>query len=292
MNFQMTNDEFRMANRKCAAFTLIEIMVVVVLLSLIVLALMAVFNSTQKAFRASVTQTDVLEGGRAAMDLMAQDVREMSPSFGQSNRFTGAVNFYTGVNPENTMIQPLVASAAQRTNVLESFFVLTHENWNWRGVGYAVVTNSADGLYSLYRFEFPTNAARVQNPAYIFTNEFQRFLFAPTNYSHLMDGVVHLTVRAYDRNGVWMTNNVLYYGGATNYNRNVFYFAPQWGEVGFEMFSNTLPASVEIEMGVVENQALRRAEVLGGGWLTNQAGAVHVFRQRVQIPSVDPSAYQ
>ena len=55
-----------------AAFTLIEVMVVVVLLSLIVIALMAVFNSTQSAFRASVTQTDVLESGRAAMDMITR----------------------------------------------------------------------------------------------------------------------------------------------------------------------------------------------------------------------------
>ena len=46
-------------------------LVVMALLSLIVLALMAVFNSTQTAFRASVTQTDILEAGRAAMDLIA-----------------------------------------------------------------------------------------------------------------------------------------------------------------------------------------------------------------------------
>ena len=43
---------------------------------------MAVFNSTQTAFRASVTQTDVLEGGRAAMDMIAGDLREMAPSLG------------------------------------------------------------------------------------------------------------------------------------------------------------------------------------------------------------------
>ena len=48
------------------AFTLVEVMVVVTLLSLIVLALMTVFNSTQAAFRASVTQTEF--GGRPGGD--------------------------------------------------------------------------------------------------------------------------------------------------------------------------------------------------------------------------------
>ena len=73
---------------RCAprsAFSLVELLVVITLLSLIVLALMAVFNSTQTAFRASVTQTDVLEGGRAAMDMMTADLRQMAPSLGGSN---------------------------------------------------------------------------------------------------------------------------------------------------------------------------------------------------------------
>src|SRR4051812_28901116 len=80
--------------RPSTAFTLVEIMVVVTLLSLIVLALMAVFNSTQQAFRASITQSDVLEGGRSAIDFMATDLRAISPS-GVNN--TNDVHFYVAV---------------------------------------------------------------------------------------------------------------------------------------------------------------------------------------------------
>ena len=40
---------------RCSAFTLIEIMVAVALMSLIVLGLLAMFNQTQRAFRASGT---------------------------------------------------------------------------------------------------------------------------------------------------------------------------------------------------------------------------------------------
>lgn len=279
-------------------FTLIEIMVVVVLLSLIVLALMAVFNSTQKAFRASVTQTDVLEGGRAAMDLMAQDVREMSPSFDNN-----AVNFYAAVtnysSPPSPLVQALTASASLRTNVLENFFILSRGNQNgvptWYGTGYAVSV-SPNNLYSLYRFEtnHPVTASgALSNLCY---TDFRNFLLAPDNYSHLMDGVVHLTVRAYDMNGVWMTNG---YINLTNLTvKNVVFLKSTNSEVGFYMFSNTLPASVEINMGVLEDQALRRTESLGGSasaqtaYLTNSAGAVHIFRERISIPNVDPSAYQ
>ena len=277
-------------------FTLIEVMVVVTLLSLIVLALMAVFNSTQAAFRASVTQSDVLESGRAVMDLMASDLKLMSPSMDTNN---GAVNFYANTNVnEQPLVQPLVASSQQRMNVLEQFFILSRQNQTWTGVGYVVVTNSPQGdLYSLYRFSATTNAQLAGDPAAMLFNLFTNC--ALTSMSHLMDGVVSLTVRAYDVNGGWMTNHVVFTGGQVATNKNVYFFLPAtFGETGFDMFSNTLPASVQIEMGVLEDRALQRAESLSASpsaqasYLQQQAGAVHVFRQRVSIPNVDPSAYQ
>jgi hypothetical protein len=105
-----------------------------------------------------------------------------------------------------------------------------------------------------------------------------------------------LTVRAYDTNGVWMTNGYAF--GQTNTAKNVLFLPSAFGECGFYMFSNTLPASVEVQLGVLEDRALRRAETWPNGtpaqssYLAGQAGAVHIFRQRVTIPNVDPSAYQ
>jgi prepilin-type N-terminal cleavage/methylation domain-containing protein len=267
-------------------FTLVEVMVVVALLSLIVLALMAVFNSTQRAFRASITQADVLEGGRAAMDLMAEDLREMSPSL-QNN----AVNFYAA----NASGYPLVQSfltGGQRTNVLEKFFILKRQNQTWSGVGYAVYV-SPTNLYSLYRFSMSTNAGASSPLALynIFTNDV--YFGAWTNMSHLMDGVVQLTVRAYDLQGIWMTNG---YASPTNATlQNVQFYAPAFGEVGFCMTNNALPASAEIEMGVLEDRTLQRAASLSGSapaqsnYLAAAAAQVHLFRQRVPVPNVDPS---
>jgi len=291
------------------AFTLIEVMVVVVLLALIVIALMSVFNITQNAFRASVTQADVMESGRATMDLMAGDLRAMAPSSGQSNNVTGAVNFYAAVtnfaSPPSPLIQPMVGGNSTRMNVLENLLILSRGSASgvatWYGVGYAVATNAPSGsLYSLYRFATSHPVAAV-DPAFLF-NEFRtNFLTSITNGSHLMDGVVALTVRAYDVNGGLMTNNITYSGAQTATNKNVLYFPsgpPALGQIGFAMFSNTLPASVEIEMGVLEDRALQRAASLGGSYqaqtnyLAGCAGQVHVFRQRVSIPNVDPAAYQ
>jgi len=286
-------------------------MVVVVLLALIVFALMAVFNATQTAFRAGVTQAGVLESGRATMDLMTQDMRAMAPSFGQSNNLNGAVNFYAAVtgyvSPPSPLIQPMVGGNSSLTNVLENFFILSRGNAGgvptWYGVGYAVGTNAPPGsLYSLYRFATNHPVAAV-GPAQV-VNDFFNFLASITNGSHLMDGVVSLTVRPYDVNGGQMTNNVIpFFNGQimTNViNKNVQYFPsgpPALGRVGFVMFSNTVPAAVEIEMGVLEDRSLQRAEsipnsVAQASYLSQQSGKVHIFRQRVTIPNVDPSAYQ
>ena len=298
---------------RCRAFSLIEILVAITLLSLIVLALMAVFNSTQTAFRASVTQTDVLEGGRAAMDMMTSDLRQMAPSqgyysssdFGSLNGFVypiDPVNFYVNTNSNQPLIQPLVASPdnQQRTNVLEDFFVLGRGNLNghpaWIASGYAVYPASQTDLNPLYRFYMTTNVAAA-SPQTLFTNFFFAVLNGSiTNSSHLLDGVVDLRVHAYDTNGVWMTNGYAF--GYTNTAKNILYLPSALGETGFYMFSNTLPASVEIQLGVLEDRTLQRAETWPNGtlsqsnYLAQQAGKVHIFRQRVTIPNIDPSAYQ
>jgi prepilin-type N-terminal cleavage/methylation domain-containing protein len=289
-----------------AAFSLIEVLVAITLLSLIVLALMAVFNSTQTAFRASVTQTDVLEGGRAAMDVMTSDLRQMAPSLGTNGVFLSGyyspvpVNFYVNTNSNQPLLQSLPGSGAQRTNMLEDFFVLSRGNLNghpaWIGVGYAVYPASSTDLNPLYRCYMTTNVAAA-SPQTLFTNFTLAVLTgAITNSSHLLDGVVDLRVHAYDTNGVWMTNGYAF--GYSNNVRNTLFLPSALGETGFCMFSNTLPASAEVELGVLEDRTLQRAETWPNGslsqsnYLAQQAGKVHVFRQRVTIPNVDLSAYQ
>jgi prepilin-type N-terminal cleavage/methylation domain-containing protein len=281
--FPIKNRKSKIAN----AFTLIEVLVVMVLLSLIVLALMAVFGSTQNAFRASVTQTDVLEGGRAAMDLVVQDLKEMSPSFGVSN---GAVNFYAAItNSPGPLVQSLIASGQSRTNIVEKIFILSRENQTWTGVGYVVDPTSTSSINPLYRFSISTNVSAA-TPAMLFNIFITNSTAA---MSHLLDGVVEFRVRAFDANGAWMNN----------FYTNVYNFKPLtaisgYGEAGFYMFSNTLPASVEIQMATLEDRTLQRAStwpdnsILQSNYLAQQSGKVHVFRQRVSIPNFAPSAYK
>jgi len=290
-----------------AAFTLVEVLVVVVLMSFIILALMAVFNSTQSAFRASITQTDVLEGGRSAMGLIKSDLETMAPSFGISDNAVGAVNFSTAVvtGTNTPLVQSLAGSGYLRTNVLEEFFILTRQNTTWTGVGYVVNTASANPINPLYRFSMSTNVLAAAGPAALYNN----FMNAVSSYaawtntsimSHLMDGVVDLRVRAYDTKGgwMWMTTNVVVNNVMVT---NVWAYPTFpfiWGEPSvFYMLSNALPASVEIQLGVLEDRTLQRAESIPdsntrSNYLAQHAGQVHLFRQRIPIRNVDPSAYQ
>lgn len=296
------------------AFTLVEVLVTVAILSIIILGLMEVFRHTQDAFRANLTQTDVLESGRDVMSLIRGDLAGMSPSSGTNN---GAVNFYVtslsypSFSPFN---QSLAGSSYARTNILEGFFILSRENVNgtpsWVGTGYAVVAQPpGGGLYSLYRFTTsPAYPVMSRGPEYAFYNKLDftnsannwvDFIAAPTNYSHLLDGVVDLRVRAFDANGTLM-NLQNWQRGLVPTNNIEYFPTPQhFDEGGFCMFSNMLPATVEIEMGVLEDRTLEHAESLepqGGAAITNyladHAGQVHIFRQTVPIRNVDPTAYQ
>ena len=257
---------------------------------------MNVFNATQTAFRASLTQTDVLEGSRAAMQLITSDLRAMTPSGGVSNVPPGTanspVNFFVVANgySYSPLHQNLPGSSVQRTNLLNYFFSLGRQNQKWIGIGYIVDTTSTSPLYPLYRFYRETNITTSPEVLY---NEFANVVFNAqwTNMSHVMDGVVHLVLRAQDTNGMWINTS---YTNA----QNLFRLSSAYGEAQLYMFSNTVPASVELQFGVLEDRPLARAESLPfrslaqSNYLAQQAGKVHLFRQVVPIPNVDPTAYQ
>lgn len=303
---EIRNSQF--AIRNLTAFSLLEVLVVVSLLSLIVIALMSVFSGTQTAFRASITQTDILEGGRATVDLITSDLRSLAPSGGVSNAsptyVNCPVNFFVAANPNYTYLpQALTASpsGSVRYNLLSYFFALGRENTKWTAVGYAVNPFSTSPLYPLYRFYAETNITASPLGLYNrFTYYVQNNLW--TNMSHVVDGVVDLGVRAYDPNGVWIQN--VQFPVYTNAQNTLLYPPVSGYDPQLIMFSNTVPAAVDLEIGILEDRALARAESRGvpgtapfnnpaqWSYLTNQIGALHLFHQRVNIPNVNTSAYQ
>src|SRR2546421_7572074 len=77
------------------AFSLVEILVTISLLAFIILGLMAMFIQTQKAFRGSMKQTDVLGSGRAVMDMITRELSQMTPSqMGRTYNFFAEIPAY------------------------------------------------------------------------------------------------------------------------------------------------------------------------------------------------------
>jgi len=281
------------------AFSLIEIMVVVGLLSLIIVGLVAMFGQTQRAFRASMTQVDVLEGGRAVSDLIQRDLSQVTPAY--MSPFYGISpvrNFDVLLRGLPTLKQALPGTNnLQRTNLLEDLFFLTHENQTWTGIGYYVRTNDSVGNLefpgpshgSLYRFA--TNYTDRQfkaNPGVFFRDYFvaQRTV---ARSSKLLDGVVHFQVRPFDVTNGWITTT----STSTNI---VTGFVSGPNSYLYRFYSNAVPAAVELEVGVLEIRAVERANALPvnvrSNYLSQQAARTHIFRLRVPIRNVDPAVYQ
>lgn len=275
------------ANRLRRAFTLIEVLVVVALLSFIILGLVAMFSQTQRAYTLGMTQVDVLEGGRAVTEMITREALQIKPS-----QVSTGVNFFMQIPLYTTLKQNLEAStpAASRTNVFQDLYYLTEENRTWAGFGYHVSTPDT-GIGTLYRYE--SKSVFGQSPAWLFYRfQFEADNDIVTNMNRILDNVVHFKVRAFDTNGYWITNDMPK-GADVRYSTSV---AP--GEIGYYMMSNSVvPASIEFELGIMEERTAARARAIANAtrrrdFLTNQVGKVHVFRWRVPVRNVDPTAYQ
>jgi type II secretory pathway pseudopilin PulG len=268
---------------RSAAFSLIEIIIVVGLLSVITLGLFAMFSQTQRVFRTGVTQVDVLESGRAVTEMLSRELQQIRPSHEPNT-----LNFFAVTNTFNPLTQKL-PGAGTRLNIIQDFFFLTRENQEWVGIGYRV-SNPTDGLGTLYRYEFRTNATLQPGGLY------NSFYFSPLeDGSRVLDGVVHLQLRAYNQGGMLITNNI-----SGQNNSFVRTNSALGGFDDMRFWSNAVPAFVEFEIGILEDRARRRAESIPDSpdptprrnFLAEQAGKVHLFRYRVPVRNVDAAAYK
>ena len=298
-----------------SAFTLIEILAAVTLMSLIVLGLLSMFNQTQRAFRGSMAQVDVLESGRLATDMLARELEQMTPSEYPGVNGIRVTNFFAFVpqlgNPLYCapMLQGLPGTTLLRANILQGFFFLTRVNQDWIGTGYQVLPQFANlGIGTLYRF-----SATNRSAPFLLSSNFQSAIQnavltgSPTNLSRIADGVVHLRLSAFATNGYPIT----YVSGFTNAffstNESVlnYYASVRNATTGPSsdscyFWSNAVPAYVELELGILEPQILERWRSFPAGsaaqaqaqYFSNHVAQVHLFRQHIPVRNVDISAYQ
>ena len=280
--------------RRFRAFTVVELLVAVSIMSVIVYVLVSIFNQTQRALRSNLTQVDVLESGRAAMDLVSRELYEMSSAptpaiAGLTNRFY-QTNLFGYVGPYKPLAQKLLGDGTFRTNYLQDFFFMTHEGRDWSGVGYRVLSQRSGGVGSLYRY---VNNIRVGEMAAENNNLSRGFRLAtplpasePTNFFKIADGIIHFRLTPVDFLGRTMN----YQGTLTNNYTNTYLLRDVDRETSYAFVGEALPSFVELEIGVLDSKTFDKYKSipdagLGRKYLEQQAGKVHLFRQRIPIRS-------
>ena len=285
------------ARQQRGAFTLIEMMITVTLLGFIILGLTAMFIQTQRAFRAGTAQSDVLEAGRAATDLISRELVETAPArLGDLN--DPVINFF--VAQAATSTNNLPGATFQRINELDYFFALSQYNQLWHGIGYVVAvpgkTILDQPVGTLYRWQYPESGDGTNNPAglsYQFGTNAVGAAFngvITTNLVRVADGIVHFRVVPYDTNGVEIAS----YMGLTNLN---IIFKNGGRDILFA--SNAIPAYLDLELAVLEPDTLAKYKAIPVDAAQKAffereqtAGRIHVFRRHIALPNVDTEAYR
>jgi hypothetical protein len=269
-----------------AAFSVLEIMVAVALLAVIIVGLLAMFYQVQRAFRAGTAQVDVMEGGRAAISVIAREMKEVAAADLPLVTNLAIVPAFQRIET----YQDFASGAPPQKNFLHDFAFLQRQNDEWTGVAYRF-TNAPSGVGTLVRYSwtwtndsnpFLNDTLKSNLSLAVFSSP------APGQYgSQILDGVVHFQVEAYDANGVLYRD---YPPPLPDPIDGHLRFDPAADVYAF--MSTNLPAYLDIELRVLEPATLARfraREQSNPGerlnYLRRQIGRTHVFRQRIPVRS-------
>lgn len=275
------------------AFTVIELMLAMSIMGVIVYALYATFSHTQRALRANVSQVDVMEAGRSAMDSLVREVSQLT-----ATGLPDTPNFTNGLSGYAATLQPLLGNGALRTNVLHELYFVSRQNQDVLGSSYRVLyASNGVGTLSFYTTNLFFPALRSNNLILTVTTQ------PASNYVRLADGVVHFRVRTYDPDGrlllyastnaspAYRIRRLTAAGGvlASEPAPNVILREDPPGETKTVFYHDALPAYVEVELGVLEPHTFEQYKSFAAGsdearrYLERQAGKVQLFQQRIPI---------
>jgi hypothetical protein len=259
-----------------SGLTLLEILVSSTLLVVIVLGLTAMFAQTQRAFRGGMRQVDVLEGGRAAMEMIARDLEQITAWQVGTN-----LSLYAGLRRTDPQA---VSLESGQTLALQNIFFLS-QSTNWNGLGYMVLDpedrlNKGVLFGTLHRYR--TNAARLTDNTFFrgFNSDADR-LWTDRQISRILDGVVHFQVHFYDPQGNYWNPIIM---SNSNVQVKTDYIP---GTYEYTFHGTELPGFLEVELGIIEPPVLERMKAMPPGaqsaFLARQAGRIHFFRQQIPI---------
>ena len=264
---------FSVSATALSAFSLIEIMLAVALMTIIVLGLLAMFYQTQRAMRIGTTQVDVMSTGDAAMQMITRELKEIVAGGDTSTNLLA-------VTPYQPLFWTRTFSKAglPQTTFLQELFFIRRQNQEWIGTGYFIdpITDQG-GAGVLYRFEriepvWRSNALERLREGFRTADR--------TTAPRLAERIAHLQVRAFNADGSNILGN-----GRTNL---------PLGEL--EFIDTLLPAYIDVELGVLEPKVYERFRArhdsndvntpFALAYLTNQLDRLHLFRQRIPIRTV------
>ncbi len=294
--------------------TLVEMIVAVALLVLIVTALLGAFNQTTRAFKTGFNQTDVQESGRAAVEMVTRVLTDLSPS-GIGNINPDAFSLFSPLQSASGGVTlPLSTTSPRQQLFMQKLLVLHRSQDEWIRSAFLVAHHDSNAypwgnpeevlIGSLYRYQFSALTS-VTNRGFLDANLANMLLeprdvkiggIDPRRYSRVIDGVVHFSVRTSNMGAEWFDS-----GRVTNLVAEVGIYRRLPGLETFGVWSRLpdgiseiytgamLPSYVEIEIGLLEQEALTQVRALladkvaTSDFLKRNAHRVHFFRQRVPI---------
>ena len=292
----MNLSTFNPSQRRARAFTLVEILTAVAITTIIVFALVSMFNTSIKALQTANRQTDIWEAARSTFGILKNDIGEVTTG-GSSDR----LNLFAANRPP--------AQVGGFDFRLQDIFLLSRENNQFNLTGFLVgkdQDSDADdvGVRTLYYYRTNYSAVSGTIPDIDQTLRVpplgvNKALAARDQYlvdvangittnravSVLAKGIVHLRIVAYATDGRAFTNS----NDLPNLSPPLPLPTDHFIDADTVIFQgDMLPSSVDLEMFVLEPDRIAEYKSQGGAiarknYLDKHVNSVQLFRTRIPV---------
>lgn len=305
---QQLNKSLRFKSSSISGFSLLEMLMAVTITTFITISLYAIFDQTQKAFRSGLAQVDVLEAGRAASEILDADIRQIVPnplefrsgrvSIDNNESFRAyPFNFWVDNRSTFGALGGSVLSGNSITTAHQNVLFFHRKNDELTAVGYFNVPIAlnwggrrpprAPVISTLYRFSATRKLSALNEQ--VFQNILQAFLAGPIawqqnptrdyQYQEILSGVVQMRWSPFAPNGEWwqfVEDPLVRRAGGSSFLS------------GLTAGGNVVPAQVEYELMVLEEETLKQYIILGEAnaiqardFLGEHVQHIHYFRKRI-----------
>ena len=292
----MNLSTFNPSLRRARAFTLVEILTAVAITTIIVFALVSMFNTSIKALQTANRQTDIWEAARSTFGILKNDIGEVTTG-GAGDR----VNLFAANKP------PLIVGGFDFR--LQDIFLLSRENNQFNFTGFLVgkdLDSDADdvGVRTLYYYRTTYSAINGVEPDIDQTLRvpplgvnkavaaLDQYLVDVANgistnraVSVLAKGIVHLRIVAYATDGRAFTNS----NDLSKLTPPLPLPTDHFIDADTVIFQgDMLPASLDLEMFVLEPDRIAEYKSQGGAiarrnYLDKHVNSVQLFRTRIPV---------